>query len=471
MDFADFELGRIFGTLLRRWRMVLVTTALTLVLAAMALVFITPQYSAIALVQFDPSANPLEQSKTTLVAPPAQARGESEVEIMRSNSVLLRLLRDQPELTSAELRAAGSSLWEAESLSEGQSLDLTLRQLAASLSIQRRGLTNVIAVQARSTSPDRAAALADALVRAHLGNQVDRKVATIRAAQRAVETQRDVFDGTPSAPALASQAAELNILAGLQLPESILIAPAVPPARPSFPNSGLTLGLAGFFGLLAGISLALIAENKSGGFIDEEEIQSTLRTRTAAPIPRTRITEEMSSPADTIVETPLAAFAEAMRRLQTSCDLLLRQGEVRKVIMVTAAAPGAGATTTALALARTYALQGRSTLLIDANLRAPGINRHLSLFPQKGLLEELQRDGEPDVSQVIAADPHSILTVLVGAHPSERPTDHMLMGREWANLLAVARRTYEIIVLDSVTRTGNAFIRAAIWVEVCPPTA
>src|SRR5690606_18619237 len=127
-------------------------------------------------------------------APPAQARGESEVEIMRSNSVLLRLLRDQPELTSAELRAAGSSLWEAESLSEGQSLDLTLRQLAASLSIQRRGLTNVIAVQARSTSPDRAAALADALVRAHLGNQVDRKVAAIRAAQRAVETQRDVFD-------------------------------------------------------------------------------------------------------------------------------------------------------------------------------------------------------------------------------------------------------------------------------------
>jgi capsular exopolysaccharide synthesis family protein len=141
-----------------------------------------------------------------------------------------------------------------------------------------------------------------------------------------------------------------------------------------------------------------------------------------------------------------------MRRTRIAVDeaITTSSGAGGKIVMVTSAVLGEGKTTTALALARSYALSGRKTLLIDCDLRQPMIAGELDIQPPVGLLDLLAtHPSRFDLRLGIAQESDTGLSLVLGSQGTDRPTDTLLASTQFARLLADAAEMYEIVLLDT----------------------
>ena len=155
---------------------------------------------------------------------------------------------------------------------------------------------------------------------------------------------------------LLSRTKDLEVQASLQVPDSRVVSAARAPTEPSFPNPRLILGIAGIVALGLGIGLAFLAENFVGGFSSEEQMQSVLRATSVVAVPRQRPSKGPIGGgvgvADLVVQSPLSAFSEALRRIRIGVDNILKRRSATEggtAIMVTSAAPNEGKTTLACA--------------------------------------------------------------------------------------------------------------------------
>jgi Mrp family chromosome partitioning ATPase len=85
-----------------------------------------------------------------------------------------------------------------------------------------------------------------------------------------------------------------------------------------------------------------------------------------------------------------ASYAELLETLGQTAHA--RRGADCKVYLFTAMASGIGATSAVLNLAITAARQGKAVVVVDANLRRPGVAAKVGLEDQPGLLEVLSGD-------------------------------------------------------------------------------
>ncbi|WP_127752441.1 Wzz/FepE/Etk N-terminal domain-containing protein [Devosia sp. 1566] len=252
---------------------------------------------------------------------------------------------------------------------------------------------------------------------------------------------------------LLARVQDLDAQASLQVADSRIVSPALEPTRPSFPNPGTTLFLAAFAGLGLGVGCAFLYENFLGGFTSEQQAEAVLRHRVAAALPMHKPGRRgITVPADALVHAPLSAFSEAVRRIQGSIDQFAGNTKpgTSEIVVVTSTLPDEGKTIAALALARSYALAGRLTLLIDGDLRKPSIHKALDLEPSEGLLDFLADKSESlSIASLIRKDPHTELTVLMGARRSDIPTDQLVAGGGFRRLIEAAAESFEVVVIDS----------------------
>ncbi len=118
---------------------------------------------------------------------------------------------------------------------------------------------------------------------------------------------------------------------------------------------------------------------------------------------------------------PDEALAEAFRRLRT---VLPDHGGARSAgigggtLLLTGSVPDEGTTAIACGLAIATAEAGNSVVLVDANLRTPGVGRYLSLDTTRGLADVLA--GSATLRDVLQDSPDGRLTVLpAGFHPAD----------------------------------------------------
>lgn len=239
---------------------------------------------------------------------------------------------------------------------------------------------------------------------------------------------------------------------GIETSDARIVSEAKIPNRPSYPNkaNSLLMGLAIAFA--AGFGAAFAAEKLDSGIGTAEDLERELDISYLGAIPALASTlddpgqasRSKTAPVDFVMEKPLSSFSEAFRNLRASV-LFSRLGHQVKVVAVTSSLPGEGKTTTSLALARTMAISGAKTIVIDCDLRQRGINRVLTYDPQKGLLEVLNGSVTLEEALIDDASGAKILPLTKSAY-----TPRDVFGTDaMKSLVARLREEFDAVVIDT----------------------
>ncbi len=198
------DLMSLIDTLRRQASLIGITMAAVLGIAVIYLLAVTPTYTATALVEVDPAPRGLLEQDTGSALNPsfANARVESEVELLRSDAVALRVVRDQnlvqdPEF-GVDLGLIGKlkavlGLGGAPAENPQQKLRDLIERFHKATTIRRKGQTFLISVAVTSRDPNRAAELANALSNAYIAHQVEAKIESSLAARDTLKRQAEAL--------------------------------------------------------------------------------------------------------------------------------------------------------------------------------------------------------------------------------------------------------------------------------------
>jgi len=276
--------------------------------------------------------------------------------------------------------------------------------------------------------------------------------------KRIAEADKTMYDG------LLTKLKEANIAAGLKSRNIRVVDPAMIPSTPTRPAKTRNIALSFLVGLVGGIGLALLREYLDNTVKTPDDVESLARLPSLAVVPAF---EEENAPSrrarliggasvnghEKRVELvaqhlPKSQMSEAFRALRTA--LLLSQADhPPQVILVTSALPREGKTTAAANLAVTLAQLGDRTLLIDADLRKPGVGRLLNMTDGKyaGLSSYLAGVSSLDLVTV----PHPTIPNLVAIPTGPLPPNpaDLLSSHKLADALQQLRGQFKFIVIDS----------------------
>lgn len=256
---------------------------------------------------------------------------------------------------------------------------------------------------------------------------------------------------------LLAREQDLGALANLQIADARVVSEALPPIGAAFPNKRLIGALALVGGLGLGVMLAFLREFYVGGIVAASQLSNIMQ----APVPVTfGLLDQVKGgvdPADVVLTAPMSLYAETFRKLRAAIDIGLNTDrtvptnivESGRVILVCSALQAEGKSTTAIALARTYALAGIKTLLIDADMRKPTVGKRLGLPVEAGLIDFVS-SGDGDMTHLNPRrDAQSPLVVITAGERSSKPTDQLLNGGAFQSVIDAARERFDVIVLDS----------------------
>lgn len=226
-----------------------------------------------------------------------------------------------------------------------------------------------------------------------------------------------------------------------------IIEPATAATSPVLPRTLLNTLLAGALGLMVVVGIAFVVEQLDDSVKDRAAVEAVTGLSTLGTIARMRSLsgrQEFYQLAGILY--PRSSVTEAYRTLRTNVEFASLD-EPLHTLLITSAMPREGKTVTAGNLAVVFAQAGRTVLLVDADLRRPGVDALFGLTNTTGLTTLLRGDATTVDGVAHPTEQANLRVVTTGPLP---PNPAELLGStRMQAVLNLLKESAEIVIFDS----------------------
>jgi capsular exopolysaccharide synthesis family protein len=214
------------------------------------------------------------------------------------------------------------------------------------------------------------------------------------------------------------------------------------PAKPVIPKTTRNLAIGLALGAFLGIGLAIIRDRLDKTVKDQQIVEKITGVGLIANIPLDA--DRQTDPAISFADDR-SAMAEAFRKLRTNIQFFDVHHPPR-IIVVSSSLPGEGRSTTAINIALALAEADHNVLLVDGDMRKPGLAEYFGLRGSAGFSTVLT--GRASLHEVLQKTRYPGLSVLTSGPNQPNPSE--LLGSMVAkNVLNEMRSGFDYVIVDS----------------------
>ena len=264
---------------------------------------------------------------------------------------------------------------------------------------------------------------------------LNRKSITYSILQREAESERQVYN------ALLQQEKELRVVSNSRANNVQMMDEAEVPDAPYTPNHSRDWLMAIVLGLALGVALAYSVEYLDDTIKLPDDVTRRLKLPLLGLVPAVG-GEELPVLTSTVPHD----FGEAFRSLRTS--LVFTNGSPgNRTIAVTSTQPLEGKTTTACNLAIALALGGSRVMLMDADMRRPGLHRTMGMTNGIGLSHILT--GQARIRDAVQRTSEPNLFVMTAGHVPPNPSELLSSERMRQLITNLESGPFDWIIIDT----------------------
>ena len=266
---------------------------------------------------------------------------------------------------------------------------------------------------------------------------LDRRGIEYAAMEREAESVRQVYQS------LLQRAKETSVSGELRATNIRIIDRARRPGEPAFPRPMFNMVLALLAGSLLAIGLVFGLEYVDDRARTPDDVRERVKLPVLGLIPEVRTGADRTA-ALLRPDTP-PSLVEAVRAMRTVL-LSGAKGDGPHTIVVASAHSGEGKSFVSSSLAIALAQAQYRVLLIDTDMRRPGLHRQFGQAAEPGLSTVLA--GNAALADILRPTPVPGLTVLTAGTPSPHAPE-LLGSARFAELFQVLQEHFEWVILDS----------------------
>ncbi|MCF6297592.1 MAG: polysaccharide biosynthesis tyrosine autokinase [Flavobacteriaceae bacterium] len=242
---------------------------------------------------------------------------------------------------------------------------------------------------------------------------------------------------------LSQKRTEASISKASAVSDIQVINPALKTSSFIYPNKQFNYILAIVFGIIIPFVLYVSLEYFNNKIQSKEDIEHLTNIPFSGSIGHSNHSSNF-----VVNENPKSAMAESFRALRANLNFFNKETKhgIGNTFLITSSVSGEGKTFTTINLGAIFALSGKKTLLIGADLRKPRLHKEFNIENNTGLSNYLI--GNMQVSDIIKETQFDQLFVMCSGPIPPNPAE-LLLKKNMAELLEKVKKIFDVVIIDT----------------------